>query len=87
MGEAIAAAGFAMPMMCCSPDFTNPDADERKKAIAHEAEMIRVTRRLGGPKAVCRVLTGQRYPEVSRAQGVAWVVEAIAAAAPGGQGT
>ena len=27
VGEAIAAAGFAMPMLCCSPDFTNPDAD------------------------------------------------------------
>ena len=27
--------------------------------------MIRVTRRLGGPGAVCRVLSGQRYPEVS----------------------
>ncbi len=28
--DAIAAAGFAMPMLCCSPDFTNPDADARK---------------------------------------------------------
>ena len=25
VGEAIRAAGFAMPMLCCSPDFTNPD--------------------------------------------------------------
>ena len=39
--------------------------------------MIRVCRRLGGPKSVCRVLSGQRYPEVGREQGVAWVVEAI----------
>ncbi len=76
-GNAIHDAGFEMPMMCCSPDFTNPDADARKRALDREAEMIRVTRRLGGPKAVCRVLSGQRYPEVSRAQGVAWVVEAI----------
>ncbi|HHY58450.1 MAG TPA: TIM barrel protein [Chloroflexi bacterium] len=77
VGEAIAATGCAMPMLCCSPDFTNPDADARKRAIEHEAEMIRVTRRLGGPRAACRILSGQRYPEVSRAQGVAWVVEAI----------
>ncbi len=76
-GEAIHRAGFAMPMMCCSPDFTNPDADARQRALDREAEMIRVTRRLGGPKAVCRVLSGQRYPEVPRAQGVEWVVEAI----------
>ena len=26
---------------------------------------------------MCRILSGQRYPEVSREQGVAWVVEAI----------
>lgn len=77
VAAAIDTAGFAMPMMCCSPDFTNPDADARKRAVAHEAEMIRVTRRMGGPGAVCRVLTGQRYPEVSVDQGVAWVKECI----------
>ena len=32
-------AGFAMPMLCCSPDFTNPDRDARERAIADEAEM------------------------------------------------
>ena len=74
VGEAIHAAGFAMPMLCCSPDFTNPDPDARKRAVDREAEMIRVTRRLGGPGAVCRVLSGQRYPEVGREQGLEWVV-------------
>jgi sugar phosphate isomerase/epimerase len=64
-------------MLCCSPDFTNPDADGRKRALDREAEMIHICRRLGGPKSVCRVLSGQRCPEVSRGQGVAWVVEAI----------
>ena len=77
VGAAIAATGCAMPMLCCSPDFTNPDADARKRALDHEVEMIRVTRRLGGPRAACRVLSGQRYPEVPRAQGVEWVVESI----------
>lgn len=80
--EAIAATGCAMPMLCCSPDFTNPDADARKRALEHEVEMIRVTRRLGGPRAACRILSGQRYPEVKRAQGVAWVVESINALLP-----
>src|SRR5690606_28245845 len=74
VGEAIHAAGFVMPMLCSSPDFTNPDADGRKRAIEHEIAMIEATRRLGGPGAVCRVLSGQRYPNVSRAQGIAWVV-------------
>jgi sugar phosphate isomerase/epimerase len=77
VGEAIRAAGYAMPMLCCSPNFTDPNPDERKKAIECEARMIRITRRLGGPRAACRVLSGQRYPQVSRQQGVAWVVEAI----------
>jgi sugar phosphate isomerase/epimerase len=74
---AIHDAGFAMPMLCCSPDFTNPDSQARRRAIDKEAEMIRVTRRLGGPGAVCRVLSGQRYPEVSREQGLEWVASAI----------
>ncbi len=77
VGEAIRAAGYEMPMLCCSPNFTDPDPDERKKAIEKEAQMIRVTRRLGGPKAACRLLSGQRYPSVSREQGVIWVIEAI----------
>ena len=82
VGEAIREAGFAMPMLCCSPDFTNPDADGRKRAIDREIEMIRVTRRLGGPRSVCRVLSGQRYPEVSREQGLAWVVDALSKSLP-----
>jgi len=36
-----------------------------------------LTRRLGGPGTFCRVLTGQRYPEVSREDGVRWVRECI----------
>lgn len=77
VGEAIAEAGFQMPMLCCSPDFTNPDAEARKRAIEREMTMIEVTHRLGGEGAVCRVLSGQRYPEVDRQQGIDWVVEAI----------
>jgi sugar phosphate isomerase/epimerase len=64
-------------MLCCSPDFSHPDPDERRRAIAREVEMIRITRRLGGPGAVCRVLSGQRHPGVGREQGLGWVVECI----------
>jgi len=77
VGDAIRSAGFAMPMLCCSPDFTNPDADGRKRAVERAVEMVHVTRRLGGPRAVCRVLSGQRYPGVSRQQGLDWVVACI----------
>jgi sugar phosphate isomerase/epimerase len=77
VADAIGAAGFAMPMLCCSPDFTQPDADGRKRAVEHEAKMIEISRRLGGPGTVCRILSGQRYPEVSREQGLEWVVASI----------
>ncbi len=80
--DAIHATGRAMPMLCCSPDFTNPDADARKRAIDKEIEMIRVTRRLGGARSVCRVLSGPRYPEVSRERGLQWVIECIQAVLP-----
>ena len=33
VGESIHAAGFAMPMLCCSSDFTNPSPSGRKVAI------------------------------------------------------
>ena len=82
VGGAIRDAGFAMPMLCCSPDFTNPDEDARKRAVEHEVAMVRVARRLGGPGTVCRVLSGQRYPEVGREQGLDWAAECINAVLP-----
>jgi sugar phosphate isomerase/epimerase len=82
VAEAIQAAGFAMPMLCCSPDFTHPDADTRKRAVDHEIEMVRVARRLGGPGVVCRVLSGQRHPGVSREQGLEWAAAGITAVLP-----
>ena len=77
VGEAIRNASFSMPMLCCSPDFTAPDANKRKREIERQVHMIRITKRLGGEKAVCRVLSGQRYPEVAWEQGRDWVLEAF----------
>jgi sugar phosphate isomerase/epimerase len=62
--EAISPAGFAMPMLCCSADFTNPDGDGRRRAVKHEMKMIGVTRWLGGPRAVRREQGAQRYAVV-----------------------
>jgi sugar phosphate isomerase/epimerase len=73
--QALARRHLAMPMLCCSPDFTRPRADERRQEIAREQRLIEVTAFLGGHS--CRVLSGQRRPEVPRAQGVRWVVECI----------
>jgi sugar phosphate isomerase/epimerase len=77
VSDSLAEAGFVMPMLCCSPDFTQPDADRRRQAVEQHMEMIRLAHRLGGSQTVCRVLTGQRYPEVSREQGIEWVIEAF----------
>ena len=77
IGEALEAGGFAMPMLCCSPDFTDPDPAARRQAIEREAQMIAITRRLGGPGAVCRVLSGQRRPGLPVEQGLEWAVECI----------
>ena len=44
VAEAIHTAGFAMPMLCCSPDFTHPDPDARRRAVEREIAMVRVCR-------------------------------------------
>lgn len=75
--DAAAQAGFQIPMLICAPDFTNPDPDQRKIAIEYQVGMIRTAALLGGNKTVCRVLSGQQYPGVTREQGIAWVVDAI----------
>lgn len=77
VGEAIHASGFAMPMLCCSPDFTNPSSSDRKRAVDKAMAMINVARRLGGPGTVCRILSGQRYPGLALEQGLQWVIESI----------
>ena len=77
VNDAIHEAGFEMPMMCCSPDLANPDPEVRKAAVEREVRMMAITRHMGGPGSVCRVLTGQRFPEVPVEQGLEWVVEGI----------
>lgn len=67
--------GRSIPMMCYSPDFTKPEPELRRQEIEQEREAIRATARLGG--SYCRVLSGQRRPDVSRDQGIAWVCDAI----------
>ena len=75
VSSALARRNMAMPMMCYSPDFTRPSAEERREEVEREKRAVDITARLGGK--FCRVLSGQRRPEVSREQGVRWVVECI----------
>ncbi len=71
---------LAMPMLCCSPDFTHPDAEFRSAQIAQEKKWIAMTAELGGQ--YCRVLSGQRRPEVSREDGIAYAAASIEACLP-----
>ncbi len=72
--------GLAMPMLCCSPDFTQPDPIQLEKEIEREKQMIAITAYFGG--RFCRVLSGQRRPQLSRADGVAQVVRVIKSLLP-----
>jgi sugar phosphate isomerase/epimerase len=75
-------ANFQMPMLCCSPDFTHPEAASRKAAIDYQKRMIEVAYKLGGEGTVCRVLSGQRWPQVELEQGLAYASEGILACLP-----
>jgi sugar phosphate isomerase/epimerase len=72
---ALARHNLQMPMLCCSPDFTQPDPHLLQAEIDREKRMIELTAFFGG--GFCRVLSGQRRPEVSLAAGVAQVVRVI----------
>lgn len=72
--------GLSIPMMCCSPDFTHPDADYRAEQVEKEKFWIEMTAALGG--RFCRVLSGQRRPELSREEGVQFAAECIDKCAP-----
>ncbi len=69
--------GLTIPMLCCSPDFTHPDPAFRREQIDREKHWIDMTAELGGN--YCRVLSGQRRPELSREAGLAYAEECITA--------
>ncbi len=72
--------GKVIPMMCCSPDFTHPDKVFREKEIARQKRWIDMTYVLGG--TYCRVLSGQRRPELSVDEGIKLAAESIEACLP-----
>jgi sugar phosphate isomerase/epimerase len=67
--------GLEAPMMCASPDFTRNDPEARRAEVEREKQMIEVTAYLGG--RFCRVLSGQRREDVSRADGGRFTVDCI----------
>jgi sugar phosphate isomerase/epimerase len=67
--------GQVTSMICFSPDFTHPEAAERSRQVERQKAAIDLTVRLGAKH--CRTLSGQRYPGLSRADGIARTVEGI----------
>ena len=78
--EEVEATGRSIPMMCCSPDFTHPDKAFRDAEIKKQKRWIEMTEALGG--GYCRVLSGQRRPELSIDEGVRLAAESIEACLP-----
>ncbi len=72
--------GLSIPMMCCSPDFTHPDPEFRREQMDKQRFWIDMTAALGG--SYCRVLSGQRRPEISRDEGVQFAADCINTCAP-----
>lgn len=67
--------GMTIPMLCCSPDFTHPDLAFRQQEIAKQQVWIEMIHQLGGQ--YCRVLSGQRRPELSQRQGIELAADCI----------
>jgi sugar phosphate isomerase/epimerase len=82
IGEALSDAGFQMPMLCASPDFTHPDPGVRAREVQRQAGMMRIAAHLGGPGASCRVLSGQRHPGVGLQEGLDRAAAAIQSLLP-----
>ncbi|MCE9588944.1 MAG: sugar phosphate isomerase/epimerase [Planctomycetes bacterium] len=72
--------GLTAPMMCCSPDFTHPDPVFRQRQVDLEKGWIDTTAALGG--TFCRVLSGQRRPDVSREEGLRYAAACIETCIP-----
>ena len=81
--RAVEDTGMVIPMMCASPDFTIPDAALRKKEVEHEIKAIEMSAALGAK--YCRVLSGQRRKDITREEGMGYVVDSINACIPAAQ--
>jgi sugar phosphate isomerase/epimerase len=73
--DAMRETGQTSSMLCFSPNFTSPDRDERKRQVERQRAAVDLSVRIG--TRYCRTLSGQRYPQVSRADGIRWTVECI----------
>ena len=66
--EDIQSVGMKLAMVTSYPDFTHPDASERRKQIEREKDYIRAVAELGG--AMIRITAGQAHPGLTEADGI-----------------
>jgi len=78
--DALESHSLAMPMLCCSPDFTQPDQVLLEAEVERERRMIELTAFFRG--RYCRVLSGQRRPGLDRKTGIAQVARVIQSLLP-----
>jgi sugar phosphate isomerase/epimerase len=81
--EEVEAVGKTIPMVCCSPDFTHRDDAFRANEIEKQKRWIDMAQTLGA--SYCRVLSGQRRPEIGIDEGVELAATSIEACLPHAQ--
>jgi sugar phosphate isomerase/epimerase len=69
------ARGLELPMLCHSPDFTQPDPADRRREVERTRDLFRVTAELGG--RYCRVLSGQNRPGLREKEALGWVIDCL----------
>jgi sugar phosphate isomerase/epimerase len=74
----LADAGMPVIMTAAYPDFTHPEALQRKRELEYLRRDIALSSELGA--RYVRVLAGQAHPETGRTEGIKWAVESLAAA-------
>ncbi|MSU78126.1 MAG: sugar phosphate isomerase/epimerase [Gemmataceae bacterium] len=67
--------GQISSMLCFSPDFTHPDAAERARQVKRQHAAIDLCVALGIRN--CRTLSGQRFPGMTRKEGIERTVEGV----------
>ena len=67
--------GQVSSMLCFSPDFTHPDADERARQVERQKTAIDLAVTLG--TRFCRTLSGQARPGLTRSDGIDRTVDGL----------
>jgi sugar phosphate isomerase/epimerase len=71
----VAAQNRSIPMMCYSPDFTQPEREAREAEVRKQKQVLLACSDLG--VRYCRVLSGQRRPGLDREEAISWVADCI----------